>query len=98
MPNQCSDMVDNALRVGEPVNDIPHIRRDPAKLRNAHLRRQIGSPLPVYGAKVIEARYHKGVNKGRTSSWREGAGYHPELPKLVVTAAAKEIRSFIKSF
>src|SRR6218665_1248248 len=29
------------------------------------------------------------MNKGRGSSWREGAGYHPELPKLVVTAAAK---------
>src|SRR6218665_3870402 len=35
----------------------------------------------VYGATVIEARYHKGVNKGGGSSWRERAGYHSELPK-----------------
>ena len=25
------------------------------------------------------------MNKGRSSSWGEGAGYHPELMKLVVT-------------
>src|SRR6218665_794647 len=34
-PNQRSDAVDHALRVGEPVKDIPHIRRDPAKPRYA---------------------------------------------------------------
>jgi len=31
------------------------------------------------------------MNMCRGSSWREGAGYHPELPKLVVTVVAKEI-------
>ena len=34
-PNQRRDAVDNALWVGEPVKDIPHIPRDPAKPRNA---------------------------------------------------------------
>src|SRR6218665_1166086 len=45
----------------------------------------------IYRATVIEARYYKGMNKGRCSSWGEGAGHHPKLPKLVVTAAAKKI-------
>jgi len=31
------------------------------------------------------------MNKGRCSRWGEGAGHHPKLPKLVVTAAAKKI-------
>ena len=43
----------------------------------------------------VEARYHIGMNKGRGSMWREGAGYHPELLKLVVTAAAKEFSIYI---
>jgi len=30
MTNQRRDAVDNALWVGEPVKDIPHIPRDPA--------------------------------------------------------------------
>src|SRR6218665_1892236 len=45
----------------------------------------------IYRAIVIEARYYKGMNKARGSSWGEGAGHHPKLPKLVVTAAAKKI-------
>src|SRR6218665_1989189 len=36
------------------------------------------------------SKFHR-CSKGRGSSWREGGGYHPELSKLVVTAAAKEI-------
>src|SRR6218665_2515420 len=104
-PNQRRDAVDNALWVGEPVKDIPHIFRDPAKpigmrsTRRAavrrtlsrHLTRQVGSPSYIALYTVIEARYYKGMNKGRCSSWGEGAGHHPRLPKLVVTAAAKKI-------
>src|SRR6218665_306409 len=48
-PNQRSDAVDNALRVGEPVKDIPHIRRDPAKLRNTAHKTGCRSQDPVYG-------------------------------------------------
>src|SRR6218665_636016 len=58
------------------------------KTLSRHLSRQVGSPL-YNGATVVEARYYRCVNKGRGSSWGEGAGYHPELPKLVVTAAKK---------
>jgi len=45
----------------------------------------------VYSAIIVEARYHKGMNKGKGSSWGEGEGYHTELPKLVATAAAKKV-------
>src|SRR6218665_1035532 len=46
-PNQRSDAVDNALRVGEPVKDILHIRRDLAKLRNAAHKTGCRSQDPV---------------------------------------------------
>src|SRR6218665_1220974 len=46
-PNQRSDAVDNTLRVGEPAKDIPHIRRDPAKLRNAAHKTGCRSQDPV---------------------------------------------------
>src|SRR6218665_1118506 len=36
-------------------------------------------------------RYSRRMNKGRGNSWGEGAGYHPELPKLIVKAPAKKI-------
>jgi len=36
------------------------------------------------------------MNKGRGSSWGEGAGYHPELPKMVVKAGEKKFNMLDK--
>ena len=89
----------------EPVKDITLIPRDLAKPRNAAHKAGCCSEDPiqafkptsresfVYHATVIEARYYKGMN----SSWGEGAGHHPELSKLVVTAAAKKINIHVQS-
>jgi len=65
-----------ALWVGEPVKDIPHLPRDPAKPRNAAHKAGCRSQDPVYAFKpinreslvysptVIEARCYKDMNKG----------------------------------
>ena len=46
-PNQCRDAVDNALLVGEPVKDIPHIHRYPTKRRNVAHKVGCHSQYPV---------------------------------------------------
>src|SRR6218665_818950 len=87
-PNQRSDMVDNALRVGEPVKDILHICRDPAKLRNAptrwaairrtlsrHLRRQNGSPS--YTAYSNRGEIPQRREQGQRQQMERGSGIPP---------------------
>src|SRR6218665_754261 len=103
-PNQRRDAVDNALWVGKPVKDIPHISRDPAKPRNAAHKAGCRSEDPIqafnstsresfiYRATVIEARYYKGMNKGRCSRWGEGAGHHPKLEKNTIKKESKTKR------
>ena len=85
------------------MEDIPHVPRDSTELRDA--AHKAGSraqdsvkafkpasrePI-VYGTTVVQTGDYEGMNQRRSSIWGEGAGYHPELPELVVTATAKEI-------
>ena len=85
MPNQRRDMIDNVMRVGELVQDIPHISRDQAEPKNAAHKAGCCSQDPVqavkptsreyfvHGATIVKARYYKGMKKGRGSFWGQGA-------------------------